>query len=139
LDGTHATDRLQQVNIEGLNPFFNYKAVMYKAGSVCKASKDDGTLISSDTDAKVVLQAAINNITASGGKGKLVIKDGVYTINTQWTMPSNIEIWGESRDNTILKSASSILDTQCKNSDGTGGNVKTSHLQILQSTILMFR
>jgi len=87
----------------------------------------------------VVLQAAINNITALDGKGKLVIKDGVYTINTQWTMPSNIEIWGESRDNTILKSASSILDTQCKNSDGTGGNVKTSHLQILQSAILMFR
>lgn len=124
LDGTHSTDRVQQLNLEGLNPNFGYKALVRKVGSTYFGYREDGTALStpSSTSAHLVIQAAIDYVSGAGG-GKVFLKDATYTITTQITIPSKIELVGESREGTILRTASSLTSVaMMRNSDTTNGN-----------------
>ena len=51
----------------------------------------------------VAIQAAVDNVNGLGG-GSVFIEAGVYTVSTQISLYSNIEIYGEG-EGSILQSA----------------------------------
>jgi hypothetical protein len=134
LDGTHPTDRLQQINIEGINQNFGYNAIVRKEGSTYFGYREDGAALStpSSSSAHLVIQSALDYCSSIGG-GRVLLRNATYTITNSILIPNNIVLTGESRDLTILRTDSSLtVNSSLRNSDTTNGN---NHITISNLTI----
>ena len=103
-----------------------YSAVVRVSGSNYVAeSGETGQVIINSVEASTTIQAAIDYVGAKGG-GIILIKSGLYPLNTTVNIVYNaIELWGEG-DSTILK-RSSTTPTPIKAGTGVykGGPVGT--------------
>lgn len=86
--------------------------IIFIEGTTIKAKNGTtGQIEFSGTDARTVIQAAINTLTS----GTVLVRDGTYTLNGSGTLlriPSNITLKGESREGTILKVADGCIATK---------------------------
>jgi hypothetical protein len=87
----------------------NAKASPYKA-------RGDGS-----TNDTAALQAAL--AAASSGSRALYIPAGTYLLGAQLTLPSNVEVFGDGMDRTILKVGTGTTESHpIQNADTTNGN-----------------
>jgi hypothetical protein len=97
LDGTHATDRIQLQNIEGVSPWID--AIVYKIGTSVIAKRtntasvlDSGTADTAD-DRRVIQSALDIAQTSQDGEAKIVIMPGVYKVPTTMYIYNNTVLY----------------------------------------------
>ncbi len=82
--------------------------IVWKSGSTYYAkSGADGSIISTNADAGVVINAALTAANAAGG-GRVEMTAGTFTLTTGITMPALTELVGAGRTKTTLLCAAAI-------------------------------
>ena len=93
-----------------------YSAIVYIDGTYYFAEDYEGNRITEGINATTVIQAAIDNLPASGGK--VLLSKGTFTINTALTIPNNIILEGYGWS-SILKLAAGTDDRMIENENFT--------------------
>jgi len=78
---------------------FPYKFMIFEDKGIFYARDESGEIKFSDTDARKVIQSAIDSLVDGG---KIFIKAGVYIINSPIIVKQNLELFGEGKS-TVLK------------------------------------
>jgi len=93
--------------------------VIYKAGDLYYANfSETNEICFSGYNAAVVIKNAIGALSGNGGT--ILIKKGTYLITDRIYLPSNVWIFGEGADLTILKTGANIGTFRNKNYGTTG-------------------
>jgi hypothetical protein len=112
LDGTHASQRLQAIYIEGSYPLHGDDAIVKEqplgSRDYYAYAANTGSLITSsvgtNSNASAIIKAAIDHIVT----GTIFVRNGTYDFRTTLSIPDNISIIGESRFGTIFHSTASM-------------------------------
>jgi ribonuclease HI len=80
-----------------------YSAIVYKDGSYTVAEDSKGTQISKNTNSRIVIQAAIDALTAGGN---IYLKKGIYEIDNQINLnEANVTLQGEGAGSVLKQTA----------------------------------
>jgi len=121
----------------GTGKHFAYSYTIYPSGDTYQCSRSrDGSVVSTDSDAQVPIQYAID--ASTDGKGTVFLASGTFIISQPITMKNYVRLTGVGREQSIIKLSSNAddyivntaaqgdyceIDNICFDFNGGNGNV----------------